>query len=439
MIRNLLSSLSILHVENQALKQELARLRGSVPVSSSGQVEGTEEGEREEEPDEGSETEREAKEEADDTADVSSVIPTFYLVVQHVRAGVIPSADDSYFYKDPPRLFKGDRETDHLRGTQPSDEDTVYLEQHPEVGFGVVWKYHSDRAVASQILRTSGYRNGALACDSAPVKPHTKYVSLGPAVKSAIVSILESYPERFPGFTPVLSPKIEEPYLLFYLHNKTLMELKETSNLGDIPKLQLEILCQWMEDNCRADWDEADELLAKGKINEKHFAKLYRPKELVVRSYSSNDVPMEGYQISDYHELQPADITMVGWKFNGSFHKSRNRINISLAKHLLARNNSPPPLDENQAINVTDLVFCPARFLEGNVKSKLVARGLKLWECRKKKLVCYHEPDSEFEVQVSSVDIEGDLRDMLKLFRLSGVTWSTTRCTSASIQRMISS
>lgn len=428
-ISKLLLSLSCLQVENEQLKEQLAALRSSASRSFSGQVR-----EIEEEIIEGNtKVEDEIEEEADDLVGVSPGIPTFHEVF---RSSDGPEFGGGYSYRDPPRLFKGDRETDHLRGTRQVDSVGVYLEHHPEVGFAAAWEYSSSRATVLQIFLKSGYRNGALTGDSAYAEPGSKHIALGPALKSAIGTILKAFPERFPEFTPDLPSNIQEPYLLFYLHNTALMELKECSGLADTPKRQLGILCQWMEDNCRLDWDEADELLSTGKINKKHIEKLYRPKELVVSTSHVNGSLQQGYRVGNYHQLTPGTIPLIGWGFNGLFHESTHKVDLRAQLASLAREGFSIFSGEDRAFEVTKMRFCPVRFLEDDVQSRLVARGLKFWECRKKRLVCYHEPDGEFELQVSPSDIAENAHIILnRVFRLSGGIWSTTRCISASIQR----
>ncbi|CAM1509859.1 Fc.00g001940.m01.CDS01 [Cosmosporella sp. VM-42] len=371
---HLFLSLSRLYVENQALKKELEDAKNcqtEVPV--------------------------EEKEAAEADPNGTPTFETFHAVVHDDERG-----GERNFYRDAPRMFKGDTKTDHIRGTSEVEEDVTYLREHPNVSFALIHEYHSNLMTTSYILRREGYRGGILIKDSSNLEPQSKHITLGPAASAAILTILSKHKDRFPGFSDTSLPAyFDEPYILFYLHNKILMELKEESDLDDLAKRSLEVLCQWMEDNCRADWDEADELMAKGQINGKHYQKLFRPKELILWDNAAGPGLTQTFKVAEYPMMHSnrGYVYMANWTFNGSFCE-----NWIMQSMLLQSNTQSAPFQEgpqpdDKVVDITSLNFYPLRFGKEGINPKLVARGLKFWECRRKRLVCYNEPGDENELQ----------------------------------------
>jgi hypothetical protein len=187
------------------------------------------------------------------------------------------------YFRDVPRMFKGDLKSDHLRGLVGVVNMSKYLENQPHVVFVVVRQYNCSCGKGLDYHRIMGYKDGKLIKDSPPAESKENHVIFGNLIHTAMKCIIKTHPDCFKGYSAENLPKwIQEPYLLFYAHNKTFLELAKSGGLDDSDFERVKLLTTWLEDNWRKDWDEADELLSRNKINAKHYKKLFRPNELVL-------------------------------------------------------------------------------------------------------------------------------------------------------------
>ncbi|GAB1316432.1 hypothetical protein MFIFM68171_06642 [Madurella fahalii] len=286
-------------------------------------------------------------------------------------------------FRDLPRLFKGDSiEYDHLRGRIDTEDTSEYLQNNLKTAFVLNPLYTCNSRSKQNLCRDTGHRNGRCIKDSPPAESDITDIVLSPAIHQAIRTVMEAHPEHFNHYNSAnLRTRYKPPYILFYIHNRTFLELSGSSGLDDWAESSLRLLCTWFEEHCRNDWDEGDALIARGKYNRKHYGKLFRPGELVVlpRDPDGMDFMTLG-MVADYpwKNEDPYDTDIVTWVFNGSFIKLRRVISLG----------SDDDIEKDIA---TNLRHYPFRFAEKGIKDKLVLRGARFWACRKKKLVCYEE------------------------------------------------
>lgn len=308
-------------------------------------------------------------------------------------------------YLDPPRLFKGDTENDHLRGTNEVAQVKAYLESHPEISFAVIAHYRCDKPSIRSILTKEGQRGPrgrVLIQDHCPKEGGKKGIMVGPATQTGLQAIIEANPDQFPGFED--PPRffnlwggrflkkssfqsLQEPFTLFYLYGKTLTKSFGEVDLDDLTRESLLLLCQWMEDNFREEWDKADALFAQGKIDLAHFQLLFRPGELIVSGGSHEDRSSLGGSVVPWFSFNTGGldgIQLYTWVFNGHLLSSRS----SFDPPLELSSTSP---SSDSLIDITSLDHYPLRFASKGVKAGLVARGQRFWACRRQKLVCYNE------------------------------------------------
>ncbi|WAO90822.1 AAA domain-containing protein [Fusarium falciforme] len=315
-------------------------------------------------------------------------------------------------YLDPPRLFRGGTENDHFRGTHEVGHKETYLESHPEVFFAVVRHYECDGHLIRSILTKEGQpgpRGRVLVQDHYPKEPEAKEIMIGPVAQAGLKAIIEAFPHRFPGFdnspgflkteTPFMVDlrfrRLPKPYPLFYLYGKTLIESLGEVDLDDLTRESLWLLCQWMEDNFRKEWDEADALFARGKVNRKHFMTLFRPGELLVRQDPNEGRPLSGAIVPWFpSNTDRAGVIQLRWEFNG------------ILRHTSSVLGLPPGYgslydSDDRLLDITSLECYPLRFASVDIKEKLIARGQRFWACRRRKLVCYdeHGADSVFQAE----------------------------------------
>lgn len=292
------------------------------------------------------------------------------------------------YYRDVPRMFKGDLISDHLRGQHGLPKNlTNFLRDNPEILFTATKTYFCACNGGPSYHGTVGYRDGKLVADSPLAESKKVHVVLGERMLDIIKSIVKSHAERFKGYSAVdIRAWCPEPYIFFFNHNKTLLDIATSSDLDEPNRSSIQILCDWFETNHRKDWDEACELMSRGKINHKHCAKLFGPDELFVSKASSNDPDVlkvfksKEYPWTDSHDKS---MDMYSWDFNGRFGKSPFTYKL--------RHFPKSSVSLETEVDITSLSLYPLRFAEPGTKEKLIVRGHKFWNCRTRSLVCYRE------------------------------------------------
>lgn len=292
------------------------------------------------------------------------------------------------YYRDIPRLFKGDLISDHLRGQHGLPKNLInFLQDNPEILFCPTKTYYCACNGGKSYHGTIGYRDGKLVEDSPPVEHKNVRVVLGNRIRDIIKSIVKSQPEKFKGYSAVnLLVWYPQPYRFFFYHNKTLMDIATSSDVSESDRSCIKMLCNWFENNYQEEWDEAREMMSRGKINPKHFAKLFRPDELYVdRAYSADPDVLEVSKSKDYPWTDDHDhyMDIYSWDFNGHFGKIFSR-------HPMRKFPKPSVSNETE-VDITSLHFYPLRFAEPGIQEKLIARGHKFWNCRTRSFVCYRE------------------------------------------------
>ena len=374
LVEYLVKSVAKLSLENTMLKEALAKAgRDSVASTT------------------GADTHpvaTEAKEEDDQAAADDEKGPTFKLC-HMVRC----SRADSYF-EDHPRMFQGDHKSDHLRGLRGHESIVTYLEKRKELAFAVIPTYICSCAGGQDYHVLAGYKNGKMLADSPLAAIATKRIVMTEALKKALVSIQKAHPDRFKGWDLARLPTDSyQPYFLFYVHHKTLIDLSSKSGLTEFEQKSVELICNWAAKDHEKDWAEADELLARGKINTKHYEKLFRPGELVLIPRIEAQGGTWAHQVGSFPwQKESGEIMdLEAWDFNGAFRKWETKVNLLDAMKLQSGGHHEKRDGE---IDITALAMYPLRYAEPGTYNKLVARGNKFWNCRKTKIVAYCDPDS---------------------------------------------
>lgn len=290
-------------------------------------------------------------------------------------------------YRDVPKMFKGDLISDHLRGQHGLPKNlTNFLGDNPEILFAPTKDYYCACYGGPNYYWTVGYRDGKLVGDSPPADSKFVRIVLGNRIQDIIKRIIKLHPERFKGYSAEdLLTWCPEPYRFFFNYNKTLLDVATSSEVSESDRSCMQMLCNWFEINHRKDWDEAHELMSRGKINSKHYTKLFRPDELYVAPVSDEPDVLEVSKSKQYPWLDSIDQSMdkYSWSFNGRFSKY-------LSSHTL-RQFPKRSVSKETEVDITSLPFYPLRFAEPGTKERLIARGHKFWNCRTRSLVCYRE------------------------------------------------
>ncbi|KAM7189870.1 P-loop containing nucleoside triphosphate hydrolase [Rhypophila sp. PSN 637] len=283
-------------------------------------------------------------------------------------------------FLDPPRVFRGDRKLDHVRGQMGIDLGT-YFDQHCEEVFAVVDIYKCACGQGPTDHQVVGFSDGRLVQDLSTATCTGQAVFLRDSLRDTIKDLITLHPARFEGFSSRQTDAwCHKPYYPFYLHNQTFLDLVHSNDLEQERSAQLGLLCEWFKDHLRQDWEEADEMFSRGKVNLKHCTKLFRPSELVFHPRENDPGLGKVFKTDDYPwrytDVKYVDISE--WEFNGSFYKTKLWIDVT----------SKLTQWEPES-DITSLPYYPLRFADPDLQRKLIARGHKFWSCRKQKLVTF--------------------------------------------------
>ncbi len=406
LIDQLVSAVSRLKVENELLMRELddtkLQVRNSEPRESDGQVSDTQ-----------LDSSGTMVGEATPTPDDAPCFETLHRVycthvghkflMNHYHRTLM-GVEDELVYKDAPRMFVGDSQNDHIRGITEVETVKTYLEKHQKTVFAIRYSYRCDGDQSSYLYSKAEYRNGKLTKNTVPAPPSTEGIVVGSCLRKTIRAIMSARPERFQGYdAEELSNLFLKPFLFFYAHNTTLLELVNTVDLSLWAKKSIRFLCGWMEENWRGVWDEADALFSRGKVNEKVYGLLFRPNELIITKQELGGERLdEATKIARYPWFSDVDADFYYWDFNGHFSRSGGSLDLSKLpdeEQLMKAGTGWRKLEHD----ITSLNRYPIRFAPPSLRDRLVARGSRVWDCRRKKLVCYHDGNQHPGDEVSNV------------------------------------
>lgn len=301
------------------------------------------------------------------------------------------------YFQDVPRMFKGDLKSDHLRGRHGLENMATYLKKRKQVAFVVVHNYQCSCSGGTDYHRVVGYKDGRLIDDSPLAEAETKHIVCNMNTRKAMTEISKAHPGSFEGWNIKRLPRYSyEPHFIYYVHHKTFSELADSSNLNDFDARSIKLVCNWVAENSKEDWDEADDMFKRGKVAAQHYSKLFRPGELIVRQQTDRPGITWVYKIDSYPWASP-DCDQVGtchrWSFNGHFYKIQANLNFSFMYSQSQTEISP----DDGEVDITSLNLYPLRFAKPELYNSLLARGSRFWSCRKQKIVAYHDPDQDGE------------------------------------------
>ncbi len=297
----------------------------------------------------------------------------------------------NYFY-DGPRIFKGDLKSDHLRGLQGIENISTHLDRNKDLVFTIQHEYFCFCNGGPDYQRMVGYKDGKLLDDSPPAESKDKFVMLNKSLRDTLLRIVQKHKDRFPGLEGNPRAYCEEPFLPFYIHNKTFLELADSSNLNDFDLKSTVMLCTWFEENYRKVWNETDQLLARGKITFKHYKRLFRPGELIiVQQYDAFETTVAYRAKPHSWKEYEKRLYVEYWAFNGAFQRLEGSWDLTL----MVTRQGEEITEYDGEVDIADLIFYPLRFAKPGLRDQLIARGNRFWRSRKKTLISYNDPDLE--------------------------------------------
>ncbi|KAI1333747.1 hypothetical protein F5Y15DRAFT_326459 [Xylariaceae sp. FL0016] len=315
--------------------------------------------------------------------------PTCLVLHQVDCAGSSPAHSrhpDGRLFLDRPRYHAGDNSADALRGTSPLHDVSAYLEDHPTVSF-VVYRTYSCDEHHSLVFgnRGSTFRDAsefaddvfALLDDSVSAVPQREHMTLhNSSLKNAISALRSKRPELEPQLQGwERGHNLIAPYLHFY-HVRHLLRDNRTcveTTQGQV----LDILLEYLETNFGTEYEEADALFSKGFVTEKHFHKLFGPREVLATKDEGHYVAIAATHCPSPNSRM-IQVRCDRWFFDGQFSKRTEEIVIQWPRHQYAA----------EDMMIDSLPIFPLRF-NPDLHLRLRNRGDMFWSCRKRRLISY--------------------------------------------------
>lgn len=271
----------------------------------------------------------------------------------------------NYVYEDKPVLKKGlfNGETG-LHSKVHVGNIITYLGKHPDICFVVYKEYHC--------MREQGRRRGRSSNDSSS-KRRERLSIISPALERALARVaeFEIYPRQSSQHDAVYK-ELDAPYPFFFHHRKRLKTLSEQDEYKEV---LVPLLCH-LDENYGQEYDEAEKLIADGRITANHITKLFKPNQMVV-SHNSRGFS-EASVLNTYPNSKSEKMEFTGWTWT---YDGNN----------LRRTNWSSQMSEvfDEEMMIADLPIHPAEFSRKEILTKLEERGRKYWSMRDQKFLCY--------------------------------------------------
>ncbi|KAL4910568.1 P-loop containing nucleoside triphosphate hydrolase protein [Aspergillus multicolor] len=332
--------------------------------------------------------------------------PGSYIVIYHVhctRQGAHRKHEKITAYLDPPRLFKGDSRLSALRGKKIIEDLPKFLDQHGDLNFIVSKRfechaYHKEMDALFEPLPMpqdpeipesiqpyffSLRRHGDWTV------PYIETIEiLSDTLKDAVVTATGMTHDHASNLGSSRNMNMLQHLLYQFDRWK---EERAISLLIDQRRL-LDDLLGYMKWSNGPDYEEADELISQGLINQEHLAKLCGAGEIMVhdvdthpRAYMMLRPPKSG--------IAPLTLSLWSWEFeDGVFRQGEFEMRLDW----------PASAAADSAVPITSLEIYPLRYAASGVEKRLKARGELFWRCRKQCFVAYNPPDGILGIQMTT-------------------------------------
>jgi len=200
------------------------------------------------------------------------------------------------------------------------------------------------------------------------------------------------------------------PFLSLY-HYRTMLKDKADSVLTtEEQKGGMRVFLEFCDEHLEPEFSEADRLMERGLISETHWAKLFRPEDIVTAV--DDEGQLRGYMCRGYPGITPGrfetktstetyqefarsssvlSLSFCSWFFNGQFRLEPETLTIEWP-------------GESSVMRIQELRLCPLRFREAETEDKLRQRGRAFWQLRRRSYVCYDPVDK----MASSLNVGGN-------------------------------
>ncbi|KAF2188502.1 hypothetical protein K469DRAFT_566041 [Zopfia rhizophila CBS 207.26] len=255
-----------------------------------------------------------------------------------------------------------------LQGRKPVNDLEAYLKHNPDICF-LVFREHelgNKRRQSYHVFQTPNSRQQmSLRSERMRIVSET--------LKQAIRSVATCVPNEV---SINHNQEMEAPYYFLY-HHRSQLESLINSSPPDIQDL-ISLLTGYLNEQYGEEYAEADRLIAKGHITEKHIPKLFKPNQMILTNDTGKP---QAYVTQGWPEEAKDSLTIHSWHwiFNG---------------HLFTRdayrNVVPFPSDlADSEVPILYLKYFPAKFAPETTSHMLVKRGRTYWKMRTKTFASY--------------------------------------------------
>ncbi|KAI1127367.1 P-loop containing nucleoside triphosphate hydrolase protein [Nemania abortiva] len=194
-------------------------------------------------------------------------------------------------------------------------------------------------------------------------------------------------PEAYTIVRPVFPKMLSAPYLpIYYFLGSIQREIQRVENRT--LQAQLAALTQYVLDANQDDYSEAEILFEQGRVNGKHFWKLFGPNQIVIQQKDDQSLAyMMGTLIENASYVHPLDCW--SWSFDGTFRRRITTLHVTW------------PGGPDDEIDINSLSIYPLKHATLEVKEQLERRGKRVWDCRHRAYVSYRMPYPSFDVQTA--------------------------------------
>ncbi|KAK1759718.1 P-loop containing nucleoside triphosphate hydrolase protein [Echria macrotheca] len=306
------------------------------------------------------------------------------------------------FFFDHPRLNIGDCVLTPLHGKFPLKQDLEdYIRERPDISFVVLRRYDCEQYHS---LIEDEFEKQPLPylprSETSAARPYYTILNQpgpladanqeliqtpSPSFVRAMRDLVEYDHLTFGGWD--LSQHLEAPYVHFY-HTREAMKALPQDAVSRAGHSHIRVLLKYLDDSFGHEYEEADDLFARGVVTLKHLPKLFRTNDLVVCVQEGQ--PRAFSTVTCTPSPHTVHIECTTWDFDGAFYEAKQQLRVRW-QH------------DDDEIPIVKLTVYPLRYDTSGLKEKLLARGNTFWSCRGRRFISYAPPRRTFELRNTNV------------------------------------
>ncbi|OTB11465.1 hypothetical protein K445DRAFT_322048 [Daldinia sp. EC12] len=300
-------------------------------------------------------------------------------------------------YLDQPQWVEGeDAKSEALVGNLPVRDIQSYLERNPEICFIVYRDFSTPKSSEKGVNHTVSipkYDSEMIEITSKDLEATVpKFISHYGFSTDATGSRGREEASAYHATDAGSLNELLAPYPAFYHASRQAME-PFLESLDRSQEKQFQILLDYVMSHYGNEYDNAEKIISHGRITRQYIKYLFKPGDVVVQKGAGE---AKGFLCSSWvteekvaHDKREPlgkkvpkiqySIKSRYWTFDGVF-SCKSTV---LRWEVDASNDSEFGTDS--------LSVCPLAHVNNNLKDKLRRRGERIWKCRRKCLVSYHE------------------------------------------------